>query len=159
MATVWLGAWRMTADFQFQLNTDIVTGAELTSTDPQTVVFTINPKATWSDGVPVDADDFIYNWQIARTGATDVDGSPIQGFNDALADSIASVTGSDSGKTVTAVFKQPNVEWKFGRVFNILIPAHIARRVGFNSGFERFDPAVEVSDAPFRLGTYNPGKD
>jgi peptide/nickel transport system substrate-binding protein len=154
MAAVWRGVWRANPDYQFELNTDLVTSAELTSTDPETIIYRINPKATWSDGVPVDADDFIYNWQVARAGATDIDGSPIQGVNDSLADTIASVTGSDGGKTVTIVFNQHYLEWQLSRVFNVLVPAHIARRVGFNTGFDHFDPALEVSDAPFRLGSY-----
>jgi len=160
MALAWRGVWRLRPDFQFELNTDLVTSAEITSTDPQTVVYKINPKAVWSDGVPVDADDFIYNWQTTRPGATDVDGSLIQSnVGTSGPDPIASVTGSDAGKTVTVVWKQPNVEWKSGSMFNQLVPAHIARRVGFNTGFDHFDPALDVSDAPFRIAGYDPGKD
>jgi peptide/nickel transport system substrate-binding protein len=158
MSSVWRGVWTATPDFQFTLNTDLVTSAEMTSPDPQTIVYKINPKAVWSDGVPVSADDFIYNWETARPGATDVDGSAIQSV--ALPggpDPITTVTGSDDGKTVTVVYKQPNVQWKV--LFNYLIPAHIARRVGFNTGFDRFDPNVEVSNGPFKIASYNPGKD
>lgn len=158
MKSVWRGVWTVTPDFDFALNTDLITSADMTSADPQTIVYTINPKAVWSDGVPVDADDFIYNWQIARPGATDIDGSPSQSVVlPGGPDPIASVTGSDGGKTVTVVYKQPNVQWKV--LFNYLVPAHIARRVGFNTGFDRFDPNVEVSDGPFKIGSYNPGKD
>jgi peptide/nickel transport system substrate-binding protein len=158
MSSVWRGVWTATPDFQFTLNTDLVTSAEMTSPDPQTIVYKINPKAVWSDGVPVSADDFIYNWETARPGGTDVDGSAIQSV--ALPggpDPITTVTGSDDGKTVTVVYKQPNVQWKV--LFNYLIPAHIARRVGFNTGFDRFDPNVEVSNGPFKIASYNPGKD
>src|SRR5215469_1693066 len=45
------------------LDTDYVTSAKVTSTNPQTVVYNLNPKAVWSDGVPINADDFIYAWQ------------------------------------------------------------------------------------------------
>jgi peptide/nickel transport system substrate-binding protein len=123
-------------------------------------VYKINPRAVWSDGVPVNADDFVYNWETARPGATDVDGSPIQSVPlPGGPDPIASVSGSDDGRTVTVVYKQPNIQWKGGPLFNYLIPAHIGRRVGFNTGFDRFDPNVEVSDGPFKIGAYNPGKD
>src|SRR5579875_3317648 len=37
------------------LNKDLVTSATQTSTSPQTLVYKINPKATWSDGTPIDA--------------------------------------------------------------------------------------------------------
>jgi len=33
---------------------------------PQKVVYTINPKAVWSDGTPITAADFIYAWQQQR---------------------------------------------------------------------------------------------
>ena len=160
MAAVWRGVWRTRPDFQFELNSELVTSAEMVSTDPQTIVYKIHPQAVWSDGVPVDADDFIYNWETTRPGATDIDGSRIQSnVGTGSPDPIASVAGSDGGKTVTVVWKAHNVEWKSGAMFNQLVPAHIARRVGFNSGFDRFDPAVQVSITPFRLASYNPGKD
>ena len=37
--------------------------ATLTKANPQTVVYQINSKAIWSDGVPIKPQDFIYNWQ------------------------------------------------------------------------------------------------
>ena len=157
MKSVWRGVWTVTPDFDFALNTDLITSAEMTSADPQTIVYKINPQAVWSDGVPVDADDFIYNWEIARPGAKDIDGSPSQSVVlPGGPDPIASVTGSDGGKTVTVVYKQPNVQWKV--LFNYLVPAHIARRVGFNTGFDRFDPNVEVSQRPLQDRQLQPGQ-
>lgn len=157
MANVWPGVWKITPDFEYKLDTDFVVSADLTSTDPQTVVYKINPRAVWSDGVAVTADDFIYNWQAARPGATDVDGTPLQATPIAV-DPIASVIGSDDGRTVTVVYKSPYGPWK-ERPFNFLVPAHVARRVGWNSGFDAFDPAVIVSAGPFRVASYNPGRD
>ena len=43
----------------------VISQAEVVSTTPQTVVYTIDPKAVWSDGVPITAADFIYAWQPA----------------------------------------------------------------------------------------------
>ena len=160
MSAVWRGVWRLRPDFRFELNTDLVTSAEMTVADPQTIVYKLNPRAVWSDGEPVDADDFIYNWETTRPGATDIDGSPIQSIVGTLGvDPIASVTGSDGGKTVTVVWKERNAQWKSGQMFNQLMPAHVGRRVGFNSGFDRFDPAIQVSNSPFRIATYVPGRD
>ncbi|MCX5042262.1 ABC transporter family substrate-binding protein [Aldersonia sp. NBC_00410] len=39
------------------LNTDYFTNVELTSSDPQVVTYTINPKAVWSDGTPITWED------------------------------------------------------------------------------------------------------
>jgi peptide/nickel transport system substrate-binding protein len=159
MAGVWRGVWRMAPGSQFILDNDLMVSAEMTSTDPQTIVYKINPRAVWSDGVAVNADDFIYNWEASRPGATDVDGSPIQSVGAAGGDRIASVTGSDAGKTVTVLYKEPTVQWKGGLLFNTLVPAHVAKRVGWNTGFDRFDPDVVVSNGPFRIESYNPGRD
>ena len=36
---------------------------EVTSEDPQTIEYTINEDATWSDGTPITADDFVFTWE------------------------------------------------------------------------------------------------
>ena len=46
---------RVAPDGSMSVNTDYFTSVELTSTDPQVVTYTINPKAVWSDGVPIDS--------------------------------------------------------------------------------------------------------
>jgi len=51
------GAFITQADGTLKLNTDYFTGAELTSTNPQVVTYTINPKATWNDGTPLTWED------------------------------------------------------------------------------------------------------
>ncbi|WP_144208972.1 ABC transporter family substrate-binding protein [Mycobacterium tilburgii] len=51
------GAFFTQPDGTLKLNTDYFTGAELTGTNPQTVTYTINPKATWSDGTPITWED------------------------------------------------------------------------------------------------------
>ncbi len=111
----------------------------------------INPKAVWSDGVPVTADDFIYAWQSQRGDGTDVDGQPDQvastlGYRD-----VARVTGSHDGRTVTVVFSQPYADWRI--MFNHMVPAHIARKVGWNTGFATFDPEVDLSAGPLLLAS------
>ena len=47
-------------------NPALITQAELQSTTPETVVYTINPRAVWSDGKPVTAEDFVYTWLEER---------------------------------------------------------------------------------------------
>lgn len=39
------------------VNKDYFTNVELTGTDPQTVTYTINPKAVWTDGTPITWED------------------------------------------------------------------------------------------------------
>jgi glutathione transport system substrate-binding protein len=158
---VWPSVYIVQPNLKLTLNTDVATSAKLTSTNPQTVVYQINPKATWSDGVPINADDFIYNWQ-AQSGNPaykDVGGKPYLPASTAGYSSIKSVTGSNNGKTVTVVFAKPFGDWKslFGAAGPI-IAAHIAKKVGFNDGFQNFGPAVQVSGGPYQIQSYTKGQ-
>ena len=139
-------AYTVTPKLVPQVNTDLLESVEATSTTPLTIQYVINPKAVWSDGVPVSADDFVYAWQSQRGDGTDVDGQPDQvastlGYRD-----VASVTGSNGGRTVTVVFARPFADWRV--LFDHMVPAHIARKVGWNTGFSTFDPAVDLSAGP-----------
>lgn len=138
------------------LDTAVVTSAELVGVNPQTVVYQINPHAVWSDGVPIDVDDFIYAWESQRGGTNDIDGAPDSvastlGYRD-----IVSVTGSNNARTVTVVFRTPYGDWS--SLFDDLLPAHIAERVGWNDGFNSFDPTVLVSGGPWVVTSWDPGR-
>ena len=100
----------------------------------------------WSDGVPVTADDFIYAWQSQRGDGVDVDGRPDRwprtlGYRD-----VAVGDAEHSGKTVTVTFSTPFTDWRV--LFDHMVPAHIAREVGWNHGFDTFNPAVDLSGGP-----------
>jgi peptide/nickel transport system substrate-binding protein len=137
-----------------KLNTDLVTSATQTSTSPQTVVYKINPKAVWSDGKPINADDFIYAWK-----AQDGKHCPQCQVASTLGyDQIKSVTGSDGGKTVTVVFSKPYGAWQ--TLFQYLMPSHVAATYGsvstpsgivasFNDGFAKHAPTW--SGGPFQI--------
>ncbi len=78
MDLVWPQIYIINSALQPVLNTQLVTSVKET-TNPQTVVYNLNPKAVWQDGTPIDADDFIYNWQ-AQSGNpayTDVGGTAL----------------------------------------------------------------------------------
>jgi peptide/nickel transport system substrate-binding protein len=159
---VWPSVYTIEPNLSLSLNTNIVTSATETSTSPQTIVYQINPKATWSDGVPINAEDFIYNWksQSGNPKYTDVGGKAFLPASTAGFSSVKSVTGSNNGKTVTVVFATPFSDWKslFGGG-TPMIPAHIAEKVGFNSGFQNFGPAVQVSGGPYEIQSYTQGED
>ncbi|MFY9852158.1 MAG: ABC transporter family substrate-binding protein [Trebonia sp.] len=156
---VWPQVYITTNTLNEQLDTNYVTSATVTSKNPQTVVYQINPKATWSDGVPFNAQDFIYNWQ-AQSGNpkfTDVGGKAFEPATTAGYSLIKSVTSSNGGKTATVVFSSPFGDWK--SLFGPMIPAHIAEKVGFNNGFQTFNAAVKVSGGPFEIQSYTQGQD
>lgn len=110
-------------DGQVTLNDDMLASAEITSQSPFTVVYKIKPEAVWSDGSPISAQDFIYDWKI--NNGTDCPDCPVAGTTGF--DQITSVTGSDSDKTVTVVFKQVYADWQglFG-----LYPSAVAAKQG-----------------------------
>jgi peptide/nickel transport system substrate-binding protein len=157
----WPSVFVIQPNLSLALNTNVVTSATVTNTNPQTVVYQINPKATWSDGTPISAQDFIYNWQ-AQSGNPaykDVGGKPFLPAGTAGFSSIKSVTSSNNGKTATVVFAKPFGDWKslYG-AGTPMIPAHIASKVGFNTGFQTFGPAVQVSGGPYEIQSYAQGQ-
>jgi peptide/nickel transport system substrate-binding protein len=159
MNQVWPTVYVIPNTLQPQLDTNYVTSATVTSTSPQTVVYQINPKAVWSDGVPFNAADFIYNYQ-ANSGNpkyTDVGGKAFEPASTSGYNQVKSVTGSNGGKTVTVVFSTPFSDWK--SLFSDMMPAHIAKVVGFNNGFQTFNAAVKVSGGPFEIQSYTQGQD
>ena len=156
---VWPQSYVATNNLNLQLDTDYFTSAKETSTSPQTIVYQVNPKAVWSDGVPINAADLIYNWE-AQSGNpkyTDVGGKAFEPAGTAGYNQIKSVTGSNGGKTATVVFSTPFADWQ--SLFGDLIPAHIAQKVGFNAGFQTFNSAVKVSGGPFQISSYTQGQD
>jgi peptide/nickel transport system substrate-binding protein len=149
-------------DLKPALDTNVVTSATVTKTNPQTIVYQINPKAVWSDGTPISATDFIYNWQ-AQSGLPqykDVGGKAFLPAGTSGYNQIKSVTGSNGGKTVTVVMGKPYGDWQsmFSQT-NPLMPAHTAEKVGFNTGFQNFGPASQVSGGPYEIQSYSKGED
>jgi peptide/nickel transport system substrate-binding protein len=151
LTSVLPGAYVVNQKLTPEVNSDLLLSVEVTSTSPLTIQYVINPKATWSDGVPVSADDFIYAWKSQRGDGIDIDGQPDQvastlGYRD-----VASVTPSHRGKTVTVRFATPYTDWR--DLFDHLVPAHIARKVGWNHGFDTFNPSVDLSAGPYQLAS------
>jgi peptide/nickel transport system substrate-binding protein len=140
-------------DFTVQLSSEFMDSAELTSEDPQTVVYKIKQNAVWSDGVPVSADDFIYWWENCNETDKKADCVSTTGYKD-----IESVKGSDGGKTVTAVFKNKFADWK-SLFSQYIIPAHYTkkRQGGWNTGLDK-EPEKIPSAGPFVVESYTPGQ-
>jgi peptide/nickel transport system substrate-binding protein len=152
-------AYITTSALKEQLDTDYVTSVKTTSTSPQTIVYNINPKAVWSDGVPINANDFIYLWKALSGNPKykDVGNQAYEAAGTAGYSQIKSVTGSNNGKTVTVVFSSPFADWQ--SLFGDLLPSHIAQKVGFNNGFQSFGSSVQVSGGPYEIASYTKGQD
>lgn len=83
-----------------------ITQAELQSTNPQTVVYTINPKAVWSDGAPLTAQDFVATWRLER-GATGPVGPPVTRTTPKGGSGAASASGSALTVAATTTAETP----------------------------------------------------
>lgn len=154
-SAVWAQVFRVGPGLTPQLDTNVVDSAEVISLSPQTVVYQIDPRATWSDGVPVSAADFTYAWQSQKGGATDIDGTPDSVVSTLGYRDIASLVGSNSGRTVTVVFRTPFADW--ASLFEDLLPAHVSEQVGWNHGFDHFAAGVFVSAGPWQVVSWQPG--
>ena len=142
-----------------QLDTSVVSSAVVTRLNPETVVYTINPSAVWSNGRPVDAEDFIQLWHVVIGSSS---WRPDTGYRD-----IASVAGNPGGKIVTVVFAKPYGEWS-GLFSNILPVSSYSSGAGANitsQQFPLFNSALLaspghplVSAGPFQVVGFIPGQ-
>src|SRR5207302_1798164 len=131
------------------------------SSNPQTVVYNVNHRATWQDGVPFNADDFIYNWQ-AQSGLplyADVGGVPFDAASTAGYNQLASITASPDRFTVTTTYSTPFADWR--SLFSPVAPAHIMQRVGWNKGLlaANVSAGTFISAGPFLFTSYAAGRD
>jgi peptide/nickel transport system substrate-binding protein len=155
LASVLPSAYTVNPKLVPQVNSDLLLSVETTSTSPLVVQYVINPRAVWSDGVPVTADDFAYAWESQTGQGVDLGGQPDQIASNLGYRDVQSVVPSHGGKTVTVKFSTPFTDWRV--MFDHLLPAHIARQVGWNHGFDRFDPSVDLSAGPFVLQSVSAG--
>ncbi|WP_345635445.1 ABC transporter family substrate-binding protein [Rugosimonospora acidiphila] len=140
-----------TPDLQPTLNTDLMTSVTQTSSSPQTIVYKINPDAVWSDGTPINVDDFTYMWKTMNG----VDCKTCEAATNSGYDQVKSVTGSDNGKTVTVVFNTPYTDWK--GLFGPLYPAHLANQHGDLAASFKWleDTQPTWSGGPFIISKYD----
>ncbi|GAA2869786.1 ABC transporter substrate-binding protein [Streptosporangium fragile] len=111
------------------------------SDDPLTVEYTINDRAVWSDGVPIDCDDVMLWWAF-RSGK-------VKGFSAADTNGVEHTRIPDcekGGKRFTLVYDKPFADWAAGGpAATELLPAHvIAKQDGLSE--EEFIAAVKDSD-------------
>ncbi|CAN5736769.1 ABC transporter substrate-binding protein [soil metagenome] len=165
-----------------QMDTELLDSAELISEDPQVVEYVINADANWSDGEPIDCDDFYLLW-IANNETVqqrDESGEPLvddAGTPDDPADDIPlwlfqpagtngyfqidSIDCSEDGKTLTMSFDAPYADWNTN--FQDIVPAHVVEReAGVDdliAAYEAddFDALSALADAYLTIFTPEPG--
>lgn len=125
-------AFFMAPDGEATVNSDYFTSVELTGTDPQVVTYTINPKATWTDGTPVTWEDIAA--QIHATSGKD----PAYLFASPNgSERVASVTKGVDDRQAVITFDRHFADWKGMFAGNsMLFPKAITGTPeAFNKGF------------------------
>jgi ABC-type transport system substrate-binding protein len=99
------------------LDRNLMTSAAVTSANPFTVTYSLRTDATWSDGTPVDAADFVYlRTQLStQPGVIDPAGYRL----------ISNIAARDNGKTIQVVFAKPYPGWR--SLFSDLLPGHLLK--------------------------------
>ena len=124
-------AYIVAPDGTMTVNTDYFTSVELTKTDPQVVTYTINPKATWSDGVPITWEDI-----AAQINATSGKDKAFAIASPNGSDRVASVTRGVDDRQAVVTFAQHYPEWRgmFAGNTMLLPKAMTADPDAFNKG-------------------------
>ena len=148
-----------TPDLKPTLDKNYFDSIDVTNTNPQTVVYKVNPKAVWDDGTPFDGKDLVYNYKVQNGhDCKDCDVSTTGGY-----DQIDKVDLSDNDKTVTVTFKKPFTDWKsLWSSTAAMYPAHIAAQhgdlntpAGLVAGYKWFQTNVPTFSAgPFKIDNF-----
>jgi len=149
-------------DLTYKLDENLMQSVEVTSKDPQVIVYKVQPKAVWQDGEPIDCDDFYLAW-MSQNGAAgnkkdasgndvkDDEGNPVPIFNAAGTfgyEDISKVECSADGKTITMTYSKPFADYQ--NLFGNLMPAHIVEKIaGVADLTKATDPAdiAKLGDA------------
>ena len=131
-------------DGTFHANPDYITDVKEETKDGKTVVtYTINPKAQYNDGTPIDWKTFEHTWKFNNGEDPALQVNSTDGY-----ELIESVTKGTDDKQAVVTFKQPYPWWE--GLFNFLLPMQVADAATFNDGFvNKLHP--EWGAGPFKL--------
>jgi peptide/nickel transport system substrate-binding protein len=128
--------WLAQPDGTVKLNTNYLTSATLTSTNPEVVTYTVRDEATWSDGTPMTWQDFRAQWQALNGSNKAFLIASNTGYKD-----IASVQRGASDKQAVVTFATPFSDWQ--TLFSPLYPASTnTNPVVFNTGWTQGFPVT-----------------
>lgn len=130
------GAYRVYPDFTVKPDMDLLADEPTNevSDGVQTVTYHLNPDAVWSDGEPINADDFIFYWQTHRS-VDEADGGCPALLATTGYEQMQDVVGADDGQTVTVTYSTPDADWRSR--FGALYPSHI---------MDKGDPAANCEE-------------
>jgi peptide/nickel transport system substrate-binding protein len=129
-----------------QVNKDYFSDIQLTSTDPQVVTYTLNPKATWNDGRVLSYEDFDAQFKALKGTDPAYQVSTSTGYSD-----IAKVEQGADATKVVVTFTNKFSDWK--SLFGPLFPKQV------NATADAFNTSLlttpGVSAGPFKYDSTN----
>jgi peptide/nickel transport system substrate-binding protein len=126
--------------------------ARLVKKSPMTLIARINPRAKWSDGTQVTADDLIFTWQTYINPKNEV--ASRSGW-----DSIRSIKKLNA-KSARIVFARPYAPWKVllaGSLYPRALRGADFNTV-WNTNYNKPGTNVTMSNGPFKLQNYTKGQ-
>jgi peptide/nickel transport system substrate-binding protein len=159
-----------------EMDGELMDSIEVVNEDPQTIEYVVNADAVWSDGEPIDCDDFMLQYyanngdylQLDDSGEPVIDadtGGEVFLFDlvgTTGYDQIDTVECSEDLKTITVTYATPFADWQGS--FTGQVPAHvIAREAGVEDllgAFESDDleAITAIAETYNTLYTVNPGE-
>ena len=132
-------------DGSLRSDPDVIDKAEVTGQNPFTVTYTLDRKASWSDGTPITAEDFSYlrDQLLVQPGTVDPAGYRL----------IGAIRSRDAGKTVEVEFSAPFPDWM--TLFSPLLPSHLMK--DFPGGWgAALGADLPLSANRYRMTAYDP---
>jgi peptide/nickel transport system substrate-binding protein len=132
----------------------LIDKATVVSQKPFTLLWHINAKAVWSDGVPVTADDLIYSEQVQTDSKLEL--AQTSGY-DQIVKSI-----KVNSKTVKFVFKKPYAAWKTLFGGGQILPQHALAgsdiSTVWNDNVNNPKTNKPIGDGPYLVTNYTKGQ-
>ncbi|MCH4209884.1 ABC transporter family substrate-binding protein [Bifidobacterium sp.] len=120
--------WNYTTNGEVSPNKDFLTGVKVTSQDPLTIEYDINPDAKWNDGTDIDWTAFETTWKVNSGKDEAYTPTITDGYED-----IASVKAGTSAKQAIVTFTKPY--YPYQSLFPYLLSPKSADAKTFNSGW------------------------
>ena len=134
------------ADAVPSVDKDYFSDIVLTSSKPQVVTYTINPKAKWNNGNPISYKDFVAQWKSKNGSNPDYQVDSTTGY-----DQIKSISRGADDQVVTVTFSKTYADWQ--ALFSGLYPAAInATPDAFNNSLKE---GIKVTAGPFKFDNVN----
>ncbi|WP_226921329.1 ABC transporter substrate-binding protein [Georgenia subflava] len=141
--------WRLTPEFEYEPL--LLDGEPEVTEDPFTVTYRLKEEATWSDGVPITAEDIRFTLETClnedfaiavRAGCEKVDMEASEVVDD---------------KTFRMVFTEPYAPWRslFSNAAGSILPAHVLEGEDFD---DVWDDGLTVASGPYEFESWNRGQ-